>query len=162
MKKVITIATAIIISFLLHAPSVCVAETKDTWIREEYQVYIEEISNQYGVCPELIMAIVEHESSGRADATNKGCKGLMQINAKYHQDRMERLGVTDIYDPYSNILIGTDYIMELAEKHEELPLVLMVYNGTKNAIERWENEDYTGYAIRIMRRAEELERVHGK
>ena len=61
------------------------------------------------------MAIVEAESSGKADARNGGCIGLMQVYEKYHKDRMKRLGVTDLYDPYSNILVGTDILMELAE-----------------------------------------------
>jgi soluble lytic murein transglycosylase-like protein len=36
----------------------------------------------------MVMAIIEHESSGQADAENGGCKGLMQIYEKYHRDRV--------------------------------------------------------------------------
>lgn len=161
-KKIISIVVAVILAILTQTSSVCMAETKDTYICEEYQEYIREISNQYGVCPELIMAIVECKSSGRANAENGGCKGLMQIYEKYHRDRMERLGVTDLYDPYSNILVGTDYIMELADRYGDLPMVLMVYNGSSDATERWECGDFTNYANNIMIRAEELERVHNK
>ena len=38
----------------------------------------------------------------------------------------------------------------------------MVYNGSKNALERGERADYTEYAEKIIRRSEQLERVHQK
>ena len=44
---------------------------------------IKGISNEYHICPEMVMAIIEHESSGQADVENGGCKGLMQIYEKY-------------------------------------------------------------------------------
>lgn len=138
------------------------AETKDTYICEEYQEYIIEIAEDYNICPELIMAIVEHESSGRADAVNGSCIGLMQVSERWHHDRMERLGVTDLYDPYSNILVGTDYLLELFEKYEDIGMVLMVYNGSSDAESRWESCNYTKYATSIMDRSSELERIHGK
>lgn len=138
------------------------SDIADTWICDKHLGYIKEISVEYGICPELVIAIVEHESSGNAAATNGGCKGLMQIQEKYHKDRMKRLGVTNLYDPYSNILVGVDYLMELAGEYEDLPMVLMVYNGSSDAKARWENGNYTDYANSIMKRAEELERIHGK
>lgn len=116
----------------------------------------------YDVCPELIFAIIEKESSGNPNAENGGCYGLMQISERWHRDRMERLGVTDLYDPYGNILVGVDYLMELAEKYEDLDMVLMVYNGSSDAQERWESGNPTEYATSIMNRSMELERLHGK
>lgn len=138
------------------------AEPEDTWISDEYVSYIEEISAEYGICPELIEAIVEHESSGQATATNGNCKGLMQIYEKYHTDRMKRLGVTDLYDPYGNILVGVDYLAELAMKYQDIGTVLMSYNGSSNAVSRGESGDYTEYALSIMERSYELEELHGK
>ena len=160
MKKGIIV---LIFCILATIPAVTSAsEPKDTSICEEYQEYIYEISDMYCVSPELIMAMVEAESGGNANATNKntGCKGLMQIYEKWHWDRMERLGVTDLYDPYSNILVGVDYFMELADEYDDLPLVLMIYNGSNDAFERWEADDYTDYANEIMDRAAELTRMH--
>lgn len=163
MKRNIYMAIAAFVLTICLQTMILHAETdKDTYLCDEYIGYIEEISEQYCICPELIMAIVERESSGNPDAVNGSCKGLMQVSERWHYDRMERLGVTDLYDPYSNILVGTDYIMELAEKYGDLPMVLMIYNGSSDAAERWENGNYTKYAIGIMERAEHLERLHGK
>ena len=104
-----------VITFLISVLSANGFEA-DTYIAEEYQAYCEEIGEMYCVCPELLMAMIETESSGNPDATNGTCKGLMQVSEKWHRDRMKRLGVKDIYDPYGNILVATDYLMELAEK----------------------------------------------
>lgn len=161
IRTVLAILTVLFI-ILFFTTSVFAIKDNDTYISKEYQGYIEEISEQYNVCPELIMAIVETESSGKPDAKNGDCKGLMQVSERWHKDRMERLGVTDLYDPYSNILVGVDYFMELAERYEDLPLVLMIYNGSSDAFERSESCNYTDYANKIMNRSIELERLHGK
>ena len=163
MKKVLCLIFAV--SLIMTAPIMCTADNGDTYICEEYQGYVYEIAEVYNLCPELIMAIIETESSGRADAvSNAGCIGLMQIYPKYHQDRMERLGVTDLTDAYSNILVGCDYIAEMAYKYHDLNVVLAGYNEGEysDAIERAKQGEWTGYAKRVSRRSEELERIHGK
>lgn len=147
---------------VIQEPSEGIIEAEETWIPEEYIGHIEEISAYYDVCPELIMVIVEHESSGRADVSNGSCQGLMQVSTKWHKGRMEKLGVTDLFDPYSNIMVGTDYLVELLERYKDTPMALMTYNGSSDAYSRWENGNYTYYAKSIMERAEELERLHGK
>lgn len=63
----------------------------------------------------MVMAIIEHESNFDRHAINYNgtCFGLMQIYVYYNQSRINRLGVTDIYDAYSNILVGVDLLNEL-------------------------------------------------
>ena len=133
-------------------------------ISEEMLIeYTEEIGQQYGICPELLQAIAERESSLRIYATNGTCKGLMQISEKWHRDRMERLGVTDIYDAYGNILLAADYLAELAEESDDLYYVLMRYNMKKSTAKKlYEVGQYTDYAVGIVERSAELERLHGK
>ena len=158
---VITFAVTFVITFLINSLLTNGFEA-DTYIAEEYQDYCEEIGEMYCVCPELLMAMIETESSGNPDATNGTCKGLMQVSEKWHKDRMERLGVKDIYDPYGNILVATDYLMELAEKYEDIGIVLDVYNGNSKAMQNAENGVLSEYAEKILYRAEMLERVRGK
>ena len=88
MKNKITLAViAFAITFLITFLSANGFEA-DTYIAEEYQDYCEEIGEMYCVCPELLMAMIETESSGNPDATNGTCKGLMQVSEKWHKDRM--------------------------------------------------------------------------
>lgn len=127
---------------------------------EKYVEYAKEIGEQYNIAPELIIAIIEAESSGRWNIVSEhNAVGLMQIIPEYHTERMERLGVTNIYDPYSNILVGVDYLSELAKKYDDLPTVLMCYNEGEygTAIERAENGEWSDYAKKIMRRSEILQ-----
>lgn len=131
----------------------------------DYLPICNEIGEKYGICPELIQAIVEKESNYNENAVSShGAIGLMQVIPRWNQDRMDRLGVTDLTDPYQNILCGTDLISELADKYEDLYLVLMCYNQGEygGAIEQWENGQYSDYAVSIVERAAELEETHRK
>ena len=62
------------------------------------------------------MAIAKHETDFMADLTgdNGGSVGMFQINTKWHTDRMERLGVTDLTDPVQCAAVALDYLQELA------------------------------------------------
>lgn len=86
----------------------------------------------------------------------------MQISPRWHRDRMECLGVTDLFDERSNILVGADYLAELFEKYEDAAVVLMIYHGEKDAIKKAEQGDISNYAIGILERTAELERIHEK
>lgn len=137
-------------------------DAEDTYIPEEYQRYCVEIGEIYNICPELLMAMMERESSGRKNASNSaGDSGLLQVNPKWHYDRMERFGVTDLYDPYSNILVAADYLAELFKQNGDLYLVLMKYNMVHSTAEDlFEKGVYSEYAIEVSERAWELETLH--
>lgn len=136
---------------------------KETYISQEIQNYCIEIGDMYGICPEFIMAIIESESSGNPLAENGGCKGLMQIYVKYHLERIERLGVKNIFDIRGNILVGVDYLSELFEKYGDPAMTLMVYNGDSSAWTYWHSDgNISKYAEKILKRSEDLERLHGK
>ena len=140
-------------------------EVKDTYIKPEYQDYVEEIAESYDLNPNLILAMIESESSGRAKVeSSSGCVGLMQIYPKWHQGRMERLGVTDLKDAYSNILVGCDFVAELYEKYGDHYAVLMAYNEGEygGAIKRAKEGKYSMYSKKIMARAEELEVIRSE
>lgn len=138
------------------------ANSDDTYISNEAVVACEKYGEQYGICPELLMAMVETESGGDPKAVNGSCKGLMQVSEKWHQGRMERLGVTNIYDTAGNILVATDYLYELFEKYGDVGLVLDVYNGNSKAMSNAESGIISEYASKVLTRSEKLERIHGK
>lgn len=130
---------------------------EDTYIKAEYVETCVQIGEEYGICPELLMAIIERESSGRADAENGSCKGLCQVSEKWHADRMDALGITDIYDPESNIRLCADYLVELGAEYGDVATTLGVYHGESDAEIR-----ISSYTTEILERSEELEKVHGK
>lgn len=137
-------------------------DAAEACIPGEYQGYCREIGRIYNICPELLMAMIERESMGRARASNSaGDSGLLQVNPRWHYDRMERLGITDLFDPYSNILAATDYLAELFARDGDLYLVLMEYNmGSAAAMKLYRQGIYSEYAVSVSKRAWELEKLH--
>ena len=108
--------------------------TYDIPLDVELQNYIISISDKYEVDHELIFAIIDVESKYDVDVIgdNGNAFGLMQIQPKWHSERMERLGVTsseDLLDPYNNILVGVDFVAELIGYGRGVDWALMAYNG---------------------------------
>lgn len=135
----------------------------DAELSQEYIRYCEEIGQEYHICLELLEAVIETESNGNPDAVGDlGEIGLMQIYPKYHRVRAEHLKVYNLFDPEGNIRVGADYLAELFQKYEDVGTALMIYNGTKDAVDRGMRGDYTDYAEKIMKRCEQLERLHEK
>ena len=156
------IATAALVFYLLSAflaPVVVKASDKfynNTLLSDEAYEACVEIGEEYGIAPELLMAIAETESSGKPNAQNGSCKGLMQVSEDCHRDRMKELGVENIYDEAGNILLATDYLVELFMEEEDVGLVLSIYHGESRAYELYEAGELSAYAERILERAAEI------
>ena len=130
----------------------------------EIQFACDKYGEEYNICPELLEAICWKESRYQEDIIDNtgSCYGLMQIQAKSHSKRIARLGVTDLYDIDSNVQVGADYLAELFEKYEDAGLVLMVYHGEQGAVRKAESGNISSYALDVLKKSEELERIHGK
>lgn len=158
MRKmwVVGVIFAVVVLFLWGIATVWEvrAETVDDW-----EEYIEVVCQEYNVCPELVQAVIERESGWDPKAENEGCEGLMQIEPLFHQGRMERLGVTDLRDPYDNILVGVDFLAELFRQYHEIYPVLMFYNAgysEKEGLLAYEKGYISDYAREVDLRAREL------
>lgn len=163
IKKMKPFLLLMICSIFMMFPEMEVnAQSSEPILSDEVIKYCDEIGKEYSICSELLQSIIITESSGNPKAENSGCVGLMQIFEKYHTDRMKRLGVTDLYDPYSNILVGADYIEELHVKYGDIGLVLDIYNGNSKAFDNNEKGIISSYAEGILERSEILERERGK
>lgn len=120
------------------------------------------VGDEFGICPELLQAIAWQESRYREDAEAGGCSGLMQVSGCWHRGRMERLGVTDLYDPEGNMRVAADYLAELFARHEDTGMVLMSYSGDSMAEEYQETGELSEYAAAVLEKSYQLEREHGK
>ena len=98
------------------------------------QSHIRIASKKYRVDPALIEAIIQVESSFRADAiSTSGASGLMQLMPATARD----LEVNDRYDARQNIHGGVRYLSELMERFDNnLTLVIAAYNAGPGAVER--------------------------
>lgn len=135
---------------------------EETFLPPEYRRYCEEIGERYGILPELLEAMIERESRGVADIVSSGGdSGVLQVNPKWHKDRMERLGVSDLSDPYQCILTGADLLSELLEKEGDVYLALMLYNMKQDrARELYGQGIISEYAKSVTKRAWDLEILH--
>ena len=130
-----------------------------TMVPGEYVEYAFEIGEQEGISPEFIVADMEFESCGKATAVGRvGEQGLMQLNPKWFKKEMAELGVSDLFDPYTNILVGTRTFKDLFEKYDgEIYQVLMYYNAGQNGLKAARNGNYSDYAKNVVNRTRELE-----
>lgn len=130
---------------------------------EKMQVYTYCVCKQYGVRYDLVVALIEKESGYKFDKVGDDGHsiGYMQIYEECHRDRMERLNVTDLTNPYQNVLVGIDYLSELIERYGTIQDALAAYNyGEQGAKQHlWKN----GIYVRANReRNEEVQQDDGQ
>ena len=125
----------------------------------EMQQWIMSYSYERHISPFIVFAIIEKESDYDADAVGDAGEsiGLMQIQEKWHQERMEELGLSDLWDSQQNIQTGIDYLLELLDENPDMEWVLNAYNGGRAYADR-KKETHTEYATYILTRAAELEK----
>ena len=96
----------------------------------ETQRLLYQACDETGVEYELALAVINQETRFTNIVGDNGNSiGYMQIQPRWHGDRMERLGVTDLADPYENFLVGCDYLAEMLGKERGIEWALHAYNG---------------------------------
>lgn len=134
----------------------------DVPLDQSIQDYIITMCSECDSCdldPAIIIAIIWKESEYNADAIgdNGNSLGLMQVQPRWHSERMEKLSAPDLLNPYQNIRVGIDYLVDLYSINENTEWVLMAYNGgptyannlySKGAISKYAND--------ILDKADEL------
>jgi soluble lytic murein transglycosylase-like protein len=115
-----------------------------------YGEIIDKMSAQHGVDAKLVRAVIQVESAYRQTArSRKGAMGLMQLMP----ETARQYGVTDPYDPESNIEGGIKYLKTLLQR---LPreLALAAYNAGEAAVERFHGippyPETRSYVARIL------------
>lgn len=102
----------------------------DVPLDADLQKFIWNTSEDYGLDPKLVLAVIGQESNYKTDAVGDDglSMGLMQVQEGCHEERMEKLGATDLMNPYDNAATGIDYLAECIKKGG-LEWGLMCYNG---------------------------------
>ena len=97
----------------------------------ETQAFLRSACEEAGITYELALAVIRQETDFRNILGDNGDSiGYMQIQPRWHEERMERLGVADLEDPYSNFRVGCDFLAELLSKYT-LEEALTAYNSGK-------------------------------
>ena len=124
----------------------------DVPLDEELQLHIIAEAEAHGIDPAIIFAMAFKESTYRTDAVGDGGNsyGLLQVQPRWHYERMQKLGCTDLLDPYQNVTVAIDYLCELLNKYGDMDKALTAYNRGHYA------GTVTQYAKTILVNAEEL------
>ncbi|MEE0797003.1 MAG: lytic transglycosylase domain-containing protein [Anaerovoracaceae bacterium] len=161
----------ILAGLLAAVSAVCpAAESKtrsmyyDVPLSAEVQEEIRQICDSREVDMTLVLAMIEKESDFETDAVGDGQEsyGLMQIQPRWHLNRMEKLGVTDLLDPGQNVSVGVDIVAELSSKDKGQAWTLMAYNGGESLADRNLREGKVSeYALSVMNIQKEIEETQG-
>lgn len=98
----------------------------------EFQSFIIQLCEEHHIDPAVVIAMIDTESGFNADAIGDSGNsyGLMQIQQRFHLARMDKLGVTNLRDPYQNVTVGVDYLHELLEYYGgNIDKALIAYNA---------------------------------
>ena len=91
------------------------------------------VAASHNVDARLVHAVIEQESNYQARArSKKGARGLMQLMPA----TARQYGVSDSYDPKSNLDAGVRHLKDLLSRLE-LPLALAAYNAGEGTIRRY-------------------------
>ena len=119
------------------------------------------VGDLYDIPPNILHALAYVESRYNVNATGtSGDSGLCQIIPKWNRDRMKRLGVTDIYDPYSNVLVCADILKynQSTKYGNDIRFMLMAYNmGVGGATKKYEAGIISNYANKVLAKSYELD-----
>lgn len=119
---------------LVHSPS---PSTEPEWTNYnndipltcEEQEWLQSACEEFEVPYALALGLIEKETHfSNVIGDNGTSTGYMQIQQKWHWNRMEHLGVTDLLNPRDNFRVGLDFLSELYEKYGDWATALTVYN----------------------------------
>jgi hypothetical protein len=129
-----------------------------SYSRKELEWLVRKYGSQYGVDPDLGVAVLKVESDFRRRAeSSAGAQGLMQIMPGTQKD----LGVKDPFDPEDNIAAGLRYLGRLLDKYNSLRLAVAAYNAGPGKVDQYsgvppyqETEEYVDRVISFYSRFE--------
>ena len=111
--------------------------------------------HQLGLDPLLIIAVMAVESRFNPIAESvAGAKGLMQVIPKYHVDKFREFGGEKyaVFDPETNILVGTRILKDYLAQTGSLNSALTLYVGASDASD-------VPYIGKVMSEKERLQQV---
>ena len=142
-----------------HDPETIAAEMAEAGIYPEYDIdpeaipldplyveYVCEVCREYTMDPAVLFGMMYQESRFRSEVVGDHGKafGILQVQPRWHQERMQRLGVTDLTDPWQAIWVACDYLAEIREDHPDIRQMLTIYRyGTLEV----SGEDYAGIVL---------------
>ena len=122
-----------------------------------YLDLITNFSNVYDVPLELVLAITRQESAfSPSERSWADAFGLMQLIPEKAKELSKKHDIqyedfNDLYDPDTNLEMGTALLSELREKfHYKFAQSVAAYNASEEVIKVWERERFNGDYIEFI------------
>ena len=132
---------------------------EDVPLEYDLQKALYDAAEEFGVPYDLALAVVWKETNFKNVMGDGGrAYGYFQIWPRWHSDRMQEYGVSDLMDPEGNFRIGCSILGDLLETYGDEHKALMAYNmGASGAGDLWA-QGYTssGYSRAVMNYMEGL------
>ena len=111
------------------------ASAPQTTARDPLDKLISGAALRQGIDPDFVTSVVKAESGFVPTATSpKGAQGLMQLMPR----TAAMLGVTDVFDPVSNLEGGTRYLRQLLDRYDgDAVKALAAYNAGPQRVEEF-------------------------
>lgn len=126
----------------------------DVPLSNEVQERIFDQCEKHDLSPAVVVAMVERESKYNTYALGDDGRsfGLMQIQVKWHLQRMIDLNCTDLFDPCQNVTVGIDILAEQMDRYDgDIAKALTAYNrGSYSGT-------ITEYATSVLEQAKKIE-----
>lgn len=126
---------------------------RNIFFPKKYENIVNMAAHSYNIDPNLIYAIIKQESNFNAQAISKSnAKGLMQIIDSTANEMAQDINTVNaksynIFDPYTNIFIGTKYISYLINRFNgNYYLAIVAYNAGLGKVDEWTNKQYAKYS----------------
>ena len=168
-----------VLLFLIVTVLIIIPKKEPSVPGKQYQPFILEYSEKYGIEPSLVFAVIECESNFNEKAISPaGASGLMQLMPETFDwilpspiDGEKR----DVFSPQQNIEAGCKYLSYLLRRFKVTETVLAAYNAGEGTVSLWlKTPEYSAdginlkeipysetrlYVGKVMRRAEFYENM---
>jgi len=131
----------------------------------KHEDVIRQESEQHGVPPDLIAAVIFRESHFRDQTSSAGARGLMQITPRTAELIEDKSGGTtfeqgDLANPDVNIGYGTFYLRYLLDKFDQNEVAaLAAYNAGETNVAAWGGSDLESDDIEFPETREYVDEV---
>ena len=119
-KKIIIALCIFIVLLVIYFVGFKIFRVQDSILKmiypTKYSEYVEKYADEYGVDKYLIYALIKAESNFNPEVTSSSdARGLMQLMEETAVERSnlideETIEAHDLYDPETNIRLGTSYL----------------------------------------------------
>lgn len=147
------VASTPVASTALVSTTASVATPKVPVTQASIDEMVREAATKHQLDPDFVSSVIKAESNFNPHAISpKGARGLMQLMPQ----TANTLGVTDIFDPRSNVEAGTAHLSALLDQYHNDPIkALAAYNAGAHRVQQYHGvppyRETRAYVSKIVR-----------